>query len=171
MTLTRSLAMAVPAVFLLIGARPIALDEQFPRGLLAGWPGERAQKFCTIETRPLSFGTYDPLDDAPREAVGQIIYLCGNGNEVAERDPVKNIRIEMARGWSNAYSVRLMAGPDYQGLEYNIYLDATHRTIWGDGTSGTDELFRGEAAERNTDNRAGFRTHPSTAAGRGGPIC
>ena len=23
-------------------------------------------------------------------------------------------------------------------LYYNIYLDATHRTIWGDGTNGTD---------------------------------
>ena len=26
-------------------------------------------------------------------------------------------------------------------LHYNIYLDATHRTIWGDGTNGTDFYF------------------------------
>lgn len=137
MTPARSLLIATVASGLLSGARPIAGHEQFPRGLMAAEP--RAS-FCTIETRPLSFGTYDPLDDAALDAVGQIIYVCGSGNPNGER-AVKNIRIEMSRGASSAYSVRQMLGPGFAGLDYNIYLDATHRTIWGDGTSGTEYYF------------------------------
>ena len=38
MTPARSLLVAMVAVALLIGARPIGGDEQFPRGLLSGAP-------------------------------------------------------------------------------------------------------------------------------------
>ena len=34
-----------------------------------------------------------------------------------------------------------MVGPGGQTLEYNIYLDATHRTIWGNGRSYTEVYF------------------------------
>ena len=65
-TPARSLLIAVVAVVLLIGARPIAGDEQFPRGLLSGADPRTPDRSCTIETRPLSFGTYDPLDGSGR---------------------------------------------------------------------------------------------------------
>jgi spore coat protein U-like protein len=133
----RSLLLATVAASGLIGARPIAGGEQFPRGLLSAEP--RAN-FCTIETRPLSFGVYDPLDGAAVEAVGQIIYTCGAGNGPQPQSP-KNIRIAIARGYSSSFSDRAMAGPSYETLHYNIYLDATHRTIWGDGTNGTEFYF------------------------------
>jgi len=136
-TWARSLSIAMVAVVLLMGARPIAGDEQFPHGLLSAAP---KASFCTIETRPLSFGAYDPVSGTDLEAVGQIIYICGNGNPGAER-AVKNIRIEMARGYSNSYGDRAMVGPSFGELFYNIYLDATHRTIWGDGTNGTEYYF------------------------------
>jgi spore coat protein U-like protein len=137
MTTGRSALIAMVAVVLLIGAPPIAGDEQFPRGLLSAEP---RKNFCTIETRPLSFGTYYPLDEASLDGVGQVIYTCGSGNGPDIRSP-KNIRIEMERGASNSYSDRRMFGPDPVGLQYNIYLDATHRTIWGDGTNGTEFYF------------------------------
>ena len=61
MTPFRLLFVAMVAAGLLAGARPGA-EAQFPRGLLAATPREKPDKgFCTIETRPLSFGTYDPF--------------------------------------------------------------------------------------------------------------
>ncbi|HEY6508716.1 MAG TPA: spore coat protein U domain-containing protein, partial [Vicinamibacterales bacterium] len=133
MTPARSLFIATVAVALLLGGRPMAGDAQFPRGLLSA---ETRAHYCTIETRPMAFGSYDPLDDSPLHAIGQVIYTCGSGNEPGLRSP-KNIRIEMARGFSNDYGRRAMAGPDGGNLFYNIYLDATHNTIWGDGSSNT----------------------------------
>ena len=133
----RVLLSAMLAVVLLIG-RPVAGVGQFPRGLLAG---ESKAHSCTIETRPLSFGAYDPLAGTVLDAVGAIIYVCGSGNPGEETTGPKNIRIEMARGSSNSYSDRTMLGPSFDPLHYNIYLDATRQTIWGDGTNGTEYYF------------------------------
>jgi spore coat protein U-like protein len=33
-------------------------------------------------------------------------------------------------------------------LRYNVYLDATRRTIWGNGTNGTDVYFVSNPANR-----------------------
>ena len=139
MTPARSLLIAMATVVFLFGARAIAGDEQFPRGLLGAV--SRKGKSCTIETRPLSFGEYNPLSGMGVDAVGQVIYTCGNGGLGVDATGVKNIRIQMSRGWTNSYSDRGMAGPSFGTLYYNIYLDATHRTIWGDGTNGTDFYF------------------------------
>ena len=77
-TPARSLLIAMVAVALLIGARPIAGDEQFPRGLMSAAPRAGGGS-CTIETRPLSFGIYDPLAETDVDAIGQIIYTCEAG--------------------------------------------------------------------------------------------
>ena len=130
MTPLRSLFVAMIATVLLVGARPGA-EAQFPRGLLAATPREKPDKgFCTIETRPLSFGTYDPEASAGVDAVAQVIYTC---NQHASK-----IRIEMTTGVSNQFSPRYMKANALDRLDYNIYLDATRQTIWGQGLYGTD---------------------------------
>jgi spore coat protein U-like protein len=157
-TAARSLLIAVVAVILLIGGRPIAGDEQFPRGLMSAEPRAGAGGSCTIETRPLSFGAYDPLAETDVAAIGQIIYACssgsgggGGGDGRGGGPPLgragglgtlaqnKGIRIELDQGSSNSFAPRSMIGPDLAiRLEYNIYLDATHRTVWGTGAGSTE---------------------------------
>ena len=133
MTPARSLLIAMVAAVLLIEARPDA--EQFPRGLLAGAPGARApgEPNCTIETRSLSFGHYDPEANANVDAVGQVIYTCNN--------QAKKIRIEMTTGNAGAFDRRMTAGTGADFLNYNIYLDATRQTVWGQGLFGTDVYY------------------------------
>jgi spore coat protein U-like protein len=140
MTPARSLLLAVLAVVLLISPRPMAGGDQFPRGLLSA---ESKSQFCTIETRPLSFGTFDPLAGTTLDATGQILYTCGNGNGngPSTQESSKAIRIEMAQGSSNSFGTRAMVGPGADNLTYNIYLDATHRTVWGDGTGSTQTYY------------------------------
>ena len=133
MTPARSLLIVLLALAVLIGARPAA-EAQFPRGLLAGGPGERAVATCAIETRPLSFGNYDPEANASVDAVAQVIYTCSN--------QAKKIRIEMTPGTSSQFTPRYMSAGAVDRLAYNIYLDATHQTIWGQGAFGTDVYYQ-----------------------------
>jgi spore coat protein U-like protein len=134
MTPFRSLFVAMIATVLLVGARSGA-EAQFPRGLLAGAPNENPKKgSCTIETRPLSFGTYDPEANAELDAVAQVIYTCDN--------QAKKIRIEMTTGVGNQFTPRHMYANSVDRLDYNIYLDATHNTIWGQGLYGTDVYYQ-----------------------------
>ncbi len=128
MTPLKSLFVAMIATVMLVGARPDA-EAQFPHGLLAG-PGAKKGS-CEIETRPLSFGTYDPEANAELDAVAEVIYTCDN--------QAKKIRIDMSAGTSNTFDRRMISGG--ADLSYNIYLDATHRTVWGDGVLGTDVYY------------------------------
>jgi spore coat protein U-like protein len=131
MTPARSLLIALLALAVLIGAQPSA-RAQFPRGLLAAAPRASDGGRCTIETRPLSFGTYDPEANADLDAQTQVIYTCNN--------QAKKIRIEMTTGMSSQFD-RSMLGGAAEHLFYNIYLDPTHQTIWGQGAFGTDVYF------------------------------
>lgn len=152
MTPTRSLLTATVAVALLIGARPIAGDEQFPRGLMSAEPRGGGQGgSCAIQTRPLAFGAYDPLAETAVDAVAQVIYFCtqGSGSGGGGGDGGRGrggpgtraqnigIRIEMDMGTGTSNQNRELVSLTDR-LAYNIYLDATHLTVWGDGSAGTD---------------------------------
>jgi spore coat protein U-like protein len=135
----RSLLVAIAAVMLLSAARPTAGDDQFPRGLMSAAPTS-SKRTCTINVRPVSFGTYDPLAGAALDAVGQVIYMCGNlgSSGVPTDSDKKTIRIELETGLANTFNPRAMYAGTTDRLEYNLYLDATHQTIWGQGAFGTD---------------------------------
>ena len=152
MTPARSLLIAMVAILLLIGGRPIAGDDQFPRGLMASADPRAPSRSCTIETRPLSFGIYDTLAETDLDAIGQIIYTCenaGGGGPGRAQPEQKGIRIEMAQGYGNSFAPRHMVGLG-GNLEYNIYLDATHRTVWGTGEGPTQAYVDTNPPNRTT---------------------
>ena len=158
MTPFRSLLIAMVALALLIGARPLAGDEQFPRGLMSAEPRGGGGGSCRIETRPLSFGSYDPLEESAVTATGQVIYICGEGGggdgdggrgggggggggrgrggPGSRTSQNQGIRIEMDRGTGTSNQEREMTGL-IDILRYDLYLDATYQTVWGDGSNGT----------------------------------
>lgn len=156
MTPAKSLLVAMVAMVLLIAARPIAGPGQYPHGLMSS-ATPTAARSCSIETRPISFPLYDTLETGDVSAVGQVIYTCtsgpsgggpggggpGGGNPggpgtTAGNPSQLNIRIEMAQGSSNSFAPRHMyGGMSFDDLEYNIYLDADHRQVWGTGEGPT----------------------------------
>jgi len=144
----RLLVIATAAAVLMIGARPMAEDEQFPRGLMSSAPRVPGQGLsCTIQTRPLTFRPYDVLGDSLGVvAIGQVIYLCvegGRGGAGTRASSDRGIRIEMTEGQNHAFVPRAMAGPTSDTLEYNLYLDSTFVTIWGDGAGRTEVYYDG----------------------------
>ena len=88
-----------------------------------------AEAACTISTTPVSFGTYNVFAASPDDATGQITYRC-----TAPRPPL--VRIHLDKGGAPTFNPRQMRlGAEV--LNYNLYLDSTRATIWGDGTGGT----------------------------------
>jgi len=83
---------------------------------------------CTISASGVSFGSYNVFSDLPRDATGTVTYQCS---------PIAvNVQIQLNRGGASSFDPRQMR----QGaatLDYNLYIDLTRTTIWGDGTGGT----------------------------------
>jgi spore coat protein U-like protein len=131
MTLTRSALVAGLCLTLLLGA-----------GGAAGTAGQLRPLFplfdrrgCQLETHPLAFGNYDPLSGRGVDALGSVRYVCGRV-EAPER-VLRDVRIEISRGLLNSYDRAMTAGTN-DHLRYNLFLDAAHTTVWGDGSSNTD---------------------------------
>src|SRR6185295_11460473 len=68
------------------------------------------------------------------DAVTQVRYTCDQH--------ANKIRIEMTTGTGNQFTPRHMYATTTDSLDYNIYLDATHTTIWGQGLYGTDVYYQ-----------------------------
>jgi spore coat protein U-like protein len=88
-----------------------------------------AEAACTISTTAVSFGSYNVFAASPDDAAGQITYSC-----TAPRPPL--VTIQLDKGGATSFNPRQMRQGS-QTLNYNLYLDSTRTTIWGDGTGGT----------------------------------
>jgi spore coat protein U-like protein len=100
-------------------------------GLLAAATAEAA---CTINITAVAFGTYNVFSGSADDATGQITYRC-----TAPRPPL--VRIELDKGGAPTFNPRQMLRSS-ETLNYNLYLDSTRSTIWGDGTGGTQTYTR-----------------------------
>jgi len=88
-----------------------------------------AEAACTLSTTAVSFGTYNVFAAAPDDAAGQITYRC-----TTTRPPL--VTIQLDKGGAASFNPRQMRQGSEQ-LNYNLYLDSTRTTIWGDGTGGS----------------------------------
>ena len=96
---------------------------------------------CTIAAQPLSFGSYDTMGTAPRDAQGRVSYRCSNrsgGGRDRDRGGKWLAEISLSRGQSGSYQ-RHLQGPRDR-LRYNVFLDPQRQIVWGDGTGGTQVL-------------------------------
>lgn len=79
-------------------------------------------------TTGVSFGAYNVFNTSPTDATGSITYTCavlGGG-----------VTMDLSRGNASSYVPRQMR-KGAESLAYNLYLDAAHASVWGDGTGGT----------------------------------
>ncbi len=100
--------------------------------LLAVHSAAKAERCMVQVLTDVSFGTYDPLGSGNLDANGMLRVRCS---------PVAyNVLVKLGTGLGGGYQPRYMQSGSGQ-LGYNLYLDASRTTVWGDGTSGTDYLF------------------------------
>lgn len=93
---------------------------------------------CTVSVRSnVAFGTYDPLLSGNLDTTGQIRVRC--------TPPRPPFTLKIGTGSAGSYIPRRL----YKGAEslaYNLYLDGSYGTIWGDGTSGTSFITNNNPA-------------------------
>ena len=130
MTYRTALVAIAGTCVLAAGAHAPLEATQFPRGLMATASPPQG---CVIETRPMGFGEYDSAEPQPKDSLAQVIYTC---NPVQGGGAVKTVRIHVSRGNAGSFDRAMINGTSR--LRYNLYLDATHQQIWGDGSGGTD---------------------------------
>lgn len=83
---------------------------------------------CKIDSvGAIAFGQYDLFGTAPTDATGSIGYSCS-----ATPGPV----ISLSPGSSGSFNMRTMLRGS-SVLQYNVYIDAGCRSVFGDGTGGT----------------------------------
>ncbi|HEY8949744.1 MAG TPA: spore coat U domain-containing protein [Rhizomicrobium sp.] len=98
----------------------------FALGML--WPGS-ALAICTsfgVTATSVDFGVYDP--SGTTETTGGVAVQCGIGVLPA-------FTVGLSKG-SGSYAQRQMLNGSDK-LTYNLYTDAAHMTVWGDGTGST----------------------------------
>jgi len=84
---------------------------------------------CSFDTvTGLSFGNYDVFAASPTLSAGNLAYTCTGGATVT---------ITLSIGSAPSFAPRWLLGPPGAHLQYNLFLDAGHATIWGDGTGVT----------------------------------
>jgi spore coat protein U-like protein len=96
-----------------------------PAGLAA--PPAASGPPCSVSVGGIAFGTYDPFSPVPLDSTGVITLEC----------PPGLVTVALGTGQSGTFTARAMSGPGGDRLLYNLYLDATRSTVFGDGTGGT----------------------------------
>lgn len=85
---------------------------------------------CGVTATPVNFGAFNPLAGTLRSATGTVRMNCNS--TVGLLVPYS---VALSTG-SGTYGTRRMTSGG-RSLFYNLYADAAHTTVWGDGTSGS----------------------------------
>lgn len=96
-------------------------------------PGPAMAAFnCVLRTiPPLAYGTYVPGTSSAVDVTSQLRIRCRGGQGVT--------RVTLGSGLSGNPGDRYMSsGTDT--LRYNLFLNASHTVIWGDGTGSTQAI-------------------------------
>lgn len=94
---------------------------------------------CSINIQSVSFGGYDVFNSQPTDGIGSIGVTCNAS---------ASYTISLSAG-GGSYSQRLMASGAYR-LGYNLFIDASRTSVWGDGTAGTAVLSGNGTAANHT---------------------
>jgi spore coat protein U-like protein len=81
---------------------------------------------CSVSTSGLNFGNYDVFSTLDSEITGSINVSCQSSTTYS---------ISLSSGSGTYVSRSMTSGTNV--LAYNLYIDPTRLTIWGDGSSGT----------------------------------
>jgi len=87
---------------------------------------------CEVSADDVDFGDYNPLDTAPRTAVGEVEVRCFSALALLNT----TFTLTLSAGASGSQAAREMRFGAH-ALHYNLYKEPTHATIFGNGAGGT----------------------------------
>jgi len=86
---------------------------------------------CTASATGVAFGNYNPTNSSPTDATGNVHVFC----TVLIISVAAQTNISLSTGGGTYADRKMSSGAEL--LSYNVYKEATHTTVWGDGTGGT----------------------------------
>ena len=99
--------------------------------LIAG----KAYADCSVSATGVNFGNYDVFVTTTTESTGTINITC---DTVSPTDVVISINPSLHSGVFNPRQMKNLTSAYL--LNYNLYTDKKKRSVWGDGTGGTDTV-------------------------------
>lgn len=90
---------------------------------------------CSVSVSGLVFGVYDPTNTNAATASANIQTTCS----VLLVSVISQIKVTLNTGGSGTYISREMTNGSGL-LTYNLYQDAAHTIVWGDGSEGSQDL-------------------------------
>jgi spore coat protein U-like protein len=97
---------------------------------------------CTTSATALSFGNYDPTSGSDTSGTNTVTVTCTNGDAYT-------IALNGGTTSGGSISQRKMTDGASHYLNYNIFQNAGHTTLWGDGTTGNTLSGTGTAVAQN----------------------
>lgn len=89
---------------------------------------------CSVSTTSMNFGTYNPAASGATTATASISASC-----ISVSVPMNaTVDLGLSAGTSGNAAARQMASGSKR-LNYNIYQDPAHTTVWGNGSNGGTE--------------------------------
>ncbi|MBP0600512.1 spore coat protein U domain-containing protein [Herbaspirillum sp. LeCh32-8] len=92
---------------------------------------------CSAASTSLNFGTYNPQSSSNLDNTATVTVTCQ-----ATLSLLMIYTVKLSAGSSGSYSQRKMLS-GANTLNYQVYGESTHTTIWGDGTSSTGYISDG----------------------------
>lgn len=84
---------------------------------------------CNLASTAVNFGNYLSTNTTPVSGTGTLTLTCNRSGTYS---------IALSTGQSGSFNPRYMSGGSpVNHLDYNLYTDAAHAILWGDGTGGT----------------------------------
>ena len=144
MTPARTLLIAMVAVALVVGARPIAGANSFRAACCC--PGSQSSRLLHDRDASAEFWRLRPARRSGYrcDRPDHLHLRKGNG---PRQEPGERASASRWRRARNSFAPRGMVGAWTRGLEYNIYLDATHRRS-GAPARGHSGLYRYDPPNR-----------------------
>jgi spore coat protein U-like protein len=84
---------------------------------------------CSVSTIGVNFGSYNVFNTVPTDITGSVSVTCNKSSPFT---------LSLSTG-SGTFAARTMKNGT-NILNYNLFSNATHLTIWGDGSSGTSTI-------------------------------
>jgi spore coat protein U-like protein len=116
--------------------RRIALAVALVLAPAAGWAN------CHADATDISFGVYNPVWGAPANFSGSVTLSCDRGSGDGR------YTIALTPGRAGNFAGRNMTRRR-DSLPYQLYLDAAHTRVWGDGTGGSVLATGSDMVPRN----------------------
>lgn len=111
---------------------------------------QKASAACSLAVQAVSLGNYDFMDRQPLESVGHVTVAC---------DAATSYRVLLSAG-NGSYASRVLTSGSHQ-MVYNLYSDASHISVWGDGSSGTVGVSGNAAGTGSSDDKVIYASVPA----------